>query len=252
MSQINPHSDQKVENESAVRARTAARARAVTAVAALLSFALYTWAWPMPPRAQLALFAVAAFAVLFRSSLLTIAVLVLAWAGPLLILRGPLVANDRLWFGDVVAAISLLAFVLFSLRYAQLHTTPLDRRGPGATGPSWPALELRPFAGAGLRLVLATGIALALLWSVSLEAMNENTPRLIPAALRGLVLLWGLSLTALIASAAFSVLKWRQLSPQQASLFVRRAMADELESEWTAIERAHNRLAAATTRKADR
>lgn len=228
------------------RARAIADARAVGVLAALLSAGVYAWLWPMPPRAQLAMLGVAGFVVLSGSTLALCAVLFLVWAGPLLIETGLLIADDKLNARDLVSAASLLAFVLFAMRYAQLHARPLERRKwifrQGIARRQWPALQLRPLSGAGLRVALASGLSLALLRAVPLEALAGNTAHLVPAALRGLVILWGLACAALTVAAAFAVVKWRRLSPQQAALYIRRALSDELGAEQAAIQRARVRL----------
>lgn len=239
-------SSERTPSELRDKPRAAAGARAVATLAALSSAGAYALLWQMPSRAQLAMIAAAGFAILSRSTWALCGVLFLAWAGPLLIETGPLIADDELGPRDVVSAISLLAFVLFALRYAQLHARSLERpkwsfRRAVARRP-WPAMQLRPLSGVALWPALACGLSLALLWAVPLEAMAENTAHLIPAALRGLIILWGLACLALIVAAAFALLKWRRLSPQQARLYIRRLLSDELEAEQAAIERARARL----------
>ena len=238
--------DQRDTSEYGARARAVANARAACVLAALLSAGLYVWLWPMPPRAQLAMLAASGFVALSGSTLALSGFVLAGWVTPLLTETAPLIANDALRIRDVVSAISLLLFVLFALRSAHLHARPLERRQGifrrAISHRPWPATQLRPLSALGLNAALACGLALALLWALPLEAMAGNTPRLIPAALRGMIILWGFACLVLILSALFAAVKWRRLSPQQAAVYIRRVLADELGAEQAAIERARVRL----------
>jgi hypothetical protein len=100
---------------------------------------------------------------------------------------------------------------------------------------------LLPFSGAAVRLAAAPMLAMLILWLVPWRTFQGNELQLYPPFYRALVFFWCIGLVGLTAGTAFSILRWRRLSPRQGSLYARWVMLNEWRREQAAVERARAR-----------
>lgn len=220
------------------------RARATAAAAMLAGLAVQALLWDAPLEMSFLLFVTAAGMVFGRSALPVVMGLALVWGGGFLLEGGEWFANDRVRFADLIITLALLAYILYGLRCVELNRKPLAgprlkwRLAPSQSPNRRPQVRLRPLAGSAIRLILPAAIAFVLLWVAPWDAMDGNSPRLVPSAYRAMVFFWGLGVVALVLGAAFSILQWRRLSRSQAALYARWVLARELSREQRAVERA--------------
>jgi hypothetical protein len=215
----------------------------------LASIGIYAWFWDVPSWAQVVLMVAAAAALLGRSHVAPLCILIWVWSAGIfeeLRWEREVFARDRLRLEDWIAATSLLAFLMFAFRLVELP------RGAHAT--SWrplarleerrkrmPQVLLFPYSGAALRLAAAPTLAMLILWLVPWGSFRGNELQLHPPFYRAIVFYWCIGLVGLTAGTAFSILRWRRLSPRQGSIYARWVMLHQLRREQAAVERARAR-----------
>lgn len=220
------------------------RAQSVLGAAMLASIGLYSMLWSAPAWMQMVLLAVAVVLLLGRSALPVGAILVWVWSATFMPETYRLFAIDTLSLEDWLTAAALLLFVMFALRYLELQPPPGSRRfgmaSPGDRAAT-PAMQLRPLADVAPRVALALGAALLLLWLIPLRSMAPNEAQLAPSGYRAIVFFWLLTMVGVTLATAFSLWRWRRLTPRQAAAYVRQMLTEELRHEHTPIERHRGR-----------
>jgi hypothetical protein len=227
-------------------------ARAVTAAALLAGAGVYALLWDVPSWMQGVLFVSALATLLVRSHTTIFVVLVWAWSAGLfeeLRWERRVFANDRLDLWDWASAAALLAFVMFACRLLELPRGGGEvalafwrrRASNGGEPPRFPHMRLLPMSGAGLRLFLAPVAAMLLLWIAPWRRFAGNELDLFPSFYRAIVFFWAAAVLGLTAGTAFSVLRWRRLTPRQGAIYSRWTFRDESRREQAAVERARAR-----------
>jgi hypothetical protein len=241
----------RIGGDAATPADAVWKARAIIIIAMLASIGIYVLLWDVPSWSIAMLMIAAIVAVLGRSHLGAFAVLVWAWiAAPFDELRwsGEFYPQDRLFLQDWIAATALLAFLMFAFRLVELPQTSgdgslpwLSRSRPPESRTRGPHLLLFPFSGAALRLIAAPAAAMLCLWVLSLNSMRENQVQLYAPFYRAIIFFWTIGVVGFVAGAAFSILRWRRLTPRQGSIYARWVILDAWRREQAAVERARAR-----------
>jgi hypothetical protein len=240
------------QGEARAASNSAWRARVITAAAMLVSIGVYALMWDVPAWLKTLTFVSAAAIFWGRSHSLVFAVLILSFSAGLVLdvvlLERLVFAQDQMRLEDWVGTTALLAFAMFAFRLVELP------RGAEPGSPPWlrltrsaenrkrgPHVLLAPFSGAALRLAAAPAFAMLLLWLTPWTRFAGNELRLFPPFFRAIAFFWAIGLIGLAAATAFSVSRWRRLSPRQGSIHARWVILDESRREQAAVEKARAR-----------
>ena len=99
-----------------------------------------------------------------------------------------------------------------------------------------PAFILRPLSGLAAPIALACTAAVILLVVVALRNFWPNPFRMLPEALRAVVMIWLLAGAGAIAGIWLATRAWQKLSYDQFGVYIRRTLNEELKREMAPLE----------------
>ena len=194
------------------------------------------------PSTQALVWVLAAAAILFRSTICLLLMLLSLFVGYYILSRN---SSDDLGIADVLLAVVTVSFLSLALRYIKMTSQSMastfwiklaEKDTPPPTS-SFHKQYFRPWAGFAFSISISIMVALILFAVLPTWRFENNSYRIVAPVLRMITMFWLLGSSGVAVHTFFSFIRNRNMGQQQAKLLALRTFDDELGREQTAIEK---------------
>ena len=199
------------------------------------------------PSTQALVWVLAAAAILFRSTICLLLMLLSLFVGYYIFSRS---SSDGLGMIDVLLAVVTISFLALALRYitmtsqsmASTFWTKLAENDTPPPTPTGRKHYFRPWAGFAFSIAISIMVALIVFAVLPTWRFENNSYRIVAPVLRMITMFWLLGLSGVAVHTFFSFIRNRNMNQQQAKLLALRTFEDELGREQTAIEKRASKI----------